>query len=137
VFLPVRWPAPGPSNGLPGRLPPRMESSPSSRAVASLRPRHWWRCSRRPHALEKGLETPSQMPNDPPPLAPEFADALRVDAVIDRRAFISSLALGPSRCSRTASAQPVRKVARIDPRFLHAGVRHEGPEPRAPGQRAL
>ena len=78
--------------------------------------------------------TPTRLPHDPHTLAPEFADALRVDPVMDRRAFIGNLALGTLVVPRVASAQPARKVARIGLLGFSVPIADmSGPEPRAAG----
>jgi len=82
--------------------------------------------------------TPTRLPHGLHALASEFADALRVGPVIDRRAFIGSLALGTLVVPRVASAQPARKVARIGILLFDRPVSEmTGPETKSRGINAL
>lgn len=59
------------------------------------------------------------------------------DPLMDRRAFIGSLALGSLAVSRAASAQPARKVSRVGILSLGMTSDQVGPEPRNPPTNAL
>ena len=79
-------------------------------------------------------------PEDPAGLAAESSTASPDgghDQLIDRRVFITSLALGSVAARRATSAQPARKVFRVGILSLGLTSDQVGPEPRYPPTNAL